>query len=229
MHGRGEGLPGLAAALPLAALLLLPGAARGGNDLGLRVGPVEAVGGVVCVSWEVQHPFTPKLLETLEQGMPARVVYEVGVWKHRSFWFDKLVVAIKSEQKVVYDPVNGRYRIRSGTGPPRETAVALFDSLHARLFMQSRLALVLASELDSTGAYYVSVRTTIRPLSAEDLAEVEGWLAGGRSDGVRHGLPDYLIALAGSLSGLGDRTALEKSERWKPARLAAPYARAAAP
>jgi hypothetical protein len=185
--------------------------------MGLSVGPVEEVGGAVCVSWRVENPFTPRLLETLDQGMPARVVYEVGVWKKRTFWFDKLVVAIRSEHKIVFDTLKGQYRVRSGTGPPRESTVASFDSLRARLFNQSRLPLVLASQLDSTGTYYVSVKTTIRPLSPEDLAEVEGWLSGGA--GARHGLPDYLMALAVSLSGLGDRSALEKSERWKPAGL----------
>jgi hypothetical protein len=207
---------GLALAL---SMLLLPGAARA-DDLGLAVGPVESVDGVICVSWKVERPFTPRLLETLDRGMPARVVYEVGVWKDRSFWFDKLIVAIRSEQKIVYDPLNARYRIRWETGPPREAATASFDTLSARLFTQVSLPLVLASVLDSTDTYYVSVRVTIRPLSPEDLAEVEGWLAGGKGEGARRGgLPDYLIALAGNLSGLGDRTALEKSERWKPGRL----------
>lgn len=219
MHARGGRRRGIAFALPIFALLLVCAPARAGNDLGLLVGPVESLGGVICVSWEVANPFTPRLLETLERGMPARVVYEVGVWKDRRFWFDKLVVAIRSEQKIVYDPVNARYRIRWETGPPREAATASFDSLTARLFTQSRLPLVLSAELDSTDTYYVSVRATIRPLSLEDLKEVEGWLAGGKGDGERHGLPDYLIALAGSLSGLGDRTALEKSERWRPERL----------
>lgn len=209
------------ALLPVIALLLVPTASRGGNDLGLTVGPVEVVSGVICVSWRVENPFTPRLLETMDQGMPARVVYEVGVWKKRTFWFDKLVVAIRSEHKIVYDPLNGRYRLRSGTSPPRESAFASLDSLRARLFVQRRLPLVHPSGLDLTGTYYVSVRTTIRPLSPEDLNEVEGWLAGDRPGGARGGLPGYLITLAGSLSGLGDRTAIEKSERWKPARLLA--------
>jgi hypothetical protein len=211
---------GRAAALAVLLALALASPARASDDMGLSVGPVEVVGGAVCVSWTVENPFTPKLLQTLEQGMPARVMYEVGVWKDRTFWFDKLVFAIRSQQKIAYDPSDRRYRIRSDTGPPRESSVASLDSLEARLFRQTRLPLVLASDLDPTSTYYVSVRVTVRPLSPEDLQEVEGWLAGGRSGSGRGGLPDYLIALAGSLSGLGDRTSIEKSERWKPADLA---------
>lgn len=228
--GRGGGARGGgAAAVALLLLLALAPPARAKDDMGLSVGPVQDVGGAVCVSWTVENPFTPKLLRTLEQGMPARVMYEVGVWKDRTFWFDKLVFAIRSEQKIAYDPSDRRYRIRADTGPPRESSVASLDSLEARLFRKTRLPLVLVSDLDPTSTYYVSVRVTIRPLSPEDLKEVEGWLAGGRGGSPRGGLPDYLIALAGSLSGLGDRTTIEQSERWKPAGLTPDPARASSP
>lgn len=221
MRWRPVGFRRFAVAVPWVALSLVPAPARAANDLGLTVGPVEAVGGAICVSWRVEEPFTPRLVETLDQGMPARVMYEVGVWKRRSLWFDKLLLALRSEHKVVFDPVNGVYRVRSGTNPPRESTVESFDSLRARLFVRPRLPLLPSAALDSAGTYYVSVRTTIRPLSPEDLAEVEGWLAGEHGNASKRGLPEYLMALAVSLSGLGDRTALEKSERFKPALLAA--------
>lgn len=205
------------AAALAAALLLAPGPARAGNDLGLAVDAVESVGGAVCVSYHVANPFTPKLRETLEKGMPAHVVYEVGVWRRRAFWFPKLVVALTSEQKIVYDEASGGFRVRAGTNPPRSYEVPGLDSLQSRLFVRERLPLVLASELDSSATYYVSVRVLIRPLSPEDLSEVEDWLAGGAGtgSGERRGIPDYLLGLAVSLSGLGDRTALVKSGKFR--------------
>ncbi len=210
-----RGLPLLAAALLLAA----PGAARAGNDLGLEVGPVERIGGTVFVSYDVSDPFTPRLEETLLQGMPAHVAFEVGVWKKRTFWFDKLLVAIRSEHQIVYDTVGRTFRIRSGTSPPRQATVPSLDSLETRLFTQRRLPLVLASALDSTATYYVSVRVTIRPLSPEDLTEVQDWLTGGGKGEGGRGLPDYLLGLAVSLSGLGDHTAIAKSDRFVPEEL----------
>ncbi len=204
------------------AVLLAPAPVRAGNDLGLVAGPVERVGGAVCVSYDVAKPFTPRLEETLLQGMPAHVAFEVGVWRKRSFWFDKLVLAIRSEHQIVYDTVRNTFRLRSGTSPPRQITIPTLDSLKARLFTQERLPLALASALDSTASYYVSVRVLIRPLSPEDLFEVEHWLSGGGgAEGGRRGLPDYLLGLAVSLSGLGDRTAIVKSERFVPARLGA--------
>jgi hypothetical protein len=214
--------------LALAALLVQPTPARA-DGMEIVVGPVEVVSGVVCVTYRVDRPFTPRLTETLELGMPATVSFEVGLWKRRALWFDKLVLAIRSEHKVVYDEWARSYRIRTGASPPRSRAVESLDSVRAALFQAHRLPLASASALDTSGSYYVSVRATIRPVAAEDIGEIEDWLAGESPgpDGEARGVPGYLMDLAVNLSGLGDRTDLEKSERFRPARLAAapPFAR----
>jgi len=197
------------------------------NDLGLIVDPVESVKGAISVSYRVDTPFTPRLEETLLQGMPATVAYEVGVWKRRSFWFDKSIVALKREHKVAYVPWAKAFRVRSGTGVLASSrSVASLELLKRWLFEEHGLAVVPRSALDSTGTYYVSVRVTIRPVTEEDLGEVEDWLAGDTPDAEQTtgGLPRTLLGIAAGLSGLGDRTALVKSERFVPARLAGPRA-----
>lgn len=216
-------LPPLLSAALAAALLLGPSPARAGGDPEVSVGPVEELGGAVCVSYRVDDPFTPRLTETLLQGMPATVTFEVGVWKDRTLWFDKLVVAMQSEHKVVYDPWGKVFRVGSGGAPMRTRSVPTLDSLVTLLFSERRLPVALASALDSTSRYYVSVRVVIRPLSPEDLGEIEDWLSGTVKDpaGESHGLPRYLFGLAVNLSGLGDRTASARSERFTPARLLA--------
>jgi hypothetical protein len=225
LRGLGLAITALSLTVPL---ILAPARARA-DDMEILVGPVEVVAGTICVTYRVEQPFTPRLTETLERGMPATVSFEVGLWKRRALWFDKLVLAIRSEHKVVYDDWARAYRIRTGTSPPRARAVASLDSLRAVLFRERRLPVASITALDSTGSYYVSVRATVRPVAAEDLGEIEDWLAGESPgpEGEARGIPGYLMGLAVSLSGLGDRTDLEKSERFRPARLAAapPFAR----
>ncbi len=210
--------------LALAAVLLLSGPAWAGNDLGLTVGPVESVRGAITVSYRVERPFTPRLEETLLRGMPATVTYEVGIWKRRSFWFDKLVFAIKSERRVFYDPWAATFRVRSGPRARGDRTVPSLDSLQSVLFSERRLPLMAVAALDSTARYYVSVRATIRPLSAEDLSEIEDWLSGEVKGpaGPPHGVPGYLLGIAVNVSGLGDRTALARSESFRVSLLGAP-------
>ena len=201
------------------ALAGVPGSARAADDMGLSVDAVERVGDAICVSYHADNPFTPRLEDPLLRGMPATVTFEVGLWRKRSLWFDKLVVAYRSEHKVAYDPWTKTFRIRSGVNPPRTRTAANLDSLRATLFAAHRLPIALASTLDSTAAHYVSVKVIIKPLSAEDLGDIEDWLAGENKDGVDRGLPAYLLEWAVNLSGLGDRTAVVKGPRFVPVGL----------
>jgi len=77
------------------------------------------------------------------------------------------------------------------------------------------------ASLDSTATYYASVRVTIKPVAPEDLGEIEDWLSGDKDSEQSTGLPDYLLGLAVSLSGLGERTEMEKGPKFVPARLSA--------
>jgi hypothetical protein len=204
----------------LALLALAPPA--GANDLGLSVGPVERENGAIVVSYRVENPWTPRLTETLLGGMPATVTFEVGVWKRRWFWFDKLVLAIQSEHRVFYDPWQHTFHVRSGAVRGKSRILPTLDSLGTYLFSERRVALASVETLEPTASYYVSVRATIRPLSAEDLDEVEDWLSGEvKPNAPEHGMPSYLLGLAANISGLGDRTALAKSEAFRPSLLEA--------
>lgn len=209
----------------LALLLALVGAsapASAANDLGLVVEPVEVSGGAVLVSYRVERPFTPRLEETLLQGMPATITYEVGLWKRRPFWFDKAIVALQNEHRVVFDPWRKAFRVRTGVGiEARTRTVPDLDSLVAALFLARRLPVSLLGALEPEGSYYVTVRVLIRPVAEEDLGEIEDWLSGEVKDpeGSARGLPRYLFGITANLSGLGDRTAVARSPRFTPARL----------
>ena len=212
--------PALLAGIFLLAGMAAPRSARAGNDMGLAIDSVERVGNAICVSYHADHPFTPRLEDPLLRGMPATITFEVGVWRKRSLWFDKLVVAYRSEHKVAFDPWAKNFRIRSGLNPPLTRSVANLDSVRTTLFAARRLPVALASTLDSTAAHYVSVKIVIRPLSADDLGEIEDWLSGSDpNDGGDRGLPAYLLEWAVKLSGLGDRSALAKGPRFVPGLL----------
>jgi hypothetical protein len=211
------------AVLAVLVLALAPAPTSAANNLGLSVGPVEQENGAVVVSYRVENPWTPRLTETLLGGMPATVTFEVGVWKRRTFWFDKLVLAIQSEHRVFYDPWQHTFRVRSGAVRGKSRILPTLDSLATYLFAERRVALAAVETLDPTASYYVSVRATIRPLSAEDLDEVEDWLSGEvKPDTPEHGVRSYLLGLTLNISGLGDRTALAKSEAFRPSFLEAP-------
>ena len=203
--------------LLVAPLLARPALAD--NALGLEVDTVAIASGAVTVSYRVERPFTPRLEETLYDGMPATITFEVGLWKDRALWFDKLIVAMKSEHKVVYDPWREVFRVRS-EGIRHERSFASLDSLVTELFAVRRLPVSTLTALEPDASYYVSVRVHIRPVTEEDLGEIEDWLSGDvkEPEGQSRGLPRYLFGITANLTGLGDRTALARSANFTPAR-----------
>ena len=209
----------VSAAILATAVLAEP--ALGANDLGLTVDSVRVESGTLRIDYDVERPFTPQLEETLLRGMPATIGIEIGLWKKRTFWFDKLVLAIHSEHKVVHDLWTRSFRVLSGSAPPQRRIATSLDSLQAMLFTARGIPIATVSDLDSTGTYYVSVRVRIQPVDTEDLGEIERWLSGESNDPRRaeQGLPRYLLGLAVAFSGLGERTAIVKSERFQPAEL----------
>ena len=216
-----------ACAAVLVAAVLLPAPVAAGNDLGLTVDPVTIESGTIRVGYEVERPFTPQLEETLLRGMPATISIEVGLWKRRALWFDKLVLAVHSEHKVVHDLWTRSFRVLSGSAPPTRRVASGLDSLRAMLFTAHDLPIATASDLDPKGSYFVTVRVRIQPVDTEDLGEIERWLSGETNDPRRaeQGLPRYLLGLAVAFSGLGERTAIEKSARFAPVDLSAPPVR----
>ena len=124
---------------------------------------------------------------------------------------------------MVYDEWARSFRVRSGQNPPQSRSAPDLDSLRSVLFAPRRIPIAGAAALDSTATYYVSVRVTIRPVAVEDLGEIEKWLAGESPgpEGGQRGIPRYLLGLAVNISGLGDRTAVGKSDRFVPEVLGA--------
>jgi hypothetical protein len=208
-------------AVAIAATAFLAEPALGANDLGLTVDSVRVESGTLRIDYDVAEPFTPQLEETLLRGMPATIGIEIGLWKKRSFWFDKLVLAIHSEHKVVHDLWTRSFRVLTGSAPPERRIATSLDSLRAMLFTARDIPVATAADLEPAGSYYVSVRVRIQPVDTEDLGEIERWLSGESNDPRRaeQGLPRYLLGLAVAFSGLGERTAIVKSERFKPEEL----------
>ena len=78
------------------------------------------------------------------------------------------------------------------------------------------LKLIDANELDPSNEYYIAVRAHLRPLTMEELGELEDWLSGDVPSGGRGGgilsIPSYLVRLLLGTTGITDRSTLTKSE-----------------
>ena len=210
------------------ALLLLAAAGRalaegagGATALAFRLEQLEAGSGYLWTDFSLEHALEGRTRDDLRHGRPLTFVYTVELWRKRAHWFDSLVASRALEVRVRYDPWQEIYAV-AGLGTEireyltlEEAQAGVSQHLHVRT---SRL-----DRMKADGEYYVNLRVNIKTLTLHDLREVEGWLKGEvrpESDGGGSlSLPRSFMRMVLGVSGLGDRTAMLRSDSFAGARL----------
>ena len=113
------------------------------------------------------------LSEALHSGLPLRIRVVADLWKSRTF-FDSPKGQGEWRASVLYDPLEGRYRVATGAEGSVEIAV---DSLpEVREALQSRFSMSLRPL--ERGRYYYLGKVEVETLSLSDLEELQRWLRG---------------------------------------------------
>jgi hypothetical protein len=190
-------------------LLLAPGSAA--RALEITAQPPRERSGYVWVDVRLGDLFAPRVEGSLARGMPATLALHAELWRHRAGWFDRLENAFDAELRLRYDFRGSAYRIeRTGA---QTLVVPGLDSVRTVLSRTLALPVGRVGPLLADATYYVVVTATLKPLSVEDAAEVEGWLSGevegGREEpfGLLTGLPRSLFDAARNFAGFGDERA----------------------
>jgi hypothetical protein len=187
---------------------LAPAAALAVEIVGVRVTRLE---NHVAVALGHVQLLSPRVRESMERGMPATVRLTVDLWRDRPGWFDQHVRSEHAETRVGRNAWSDEYQMRRQAGPVL-TLIDL-DEVERELDRPTRVRLLPVSELSAGERYYAIVRVEVKPLSVEDIEEVERWLSGEAKRIGKPGpgsiaqLPYYVIRLLANLSGLGDETA----------------------
>jgi hypothetical protein len=204
-------------ALVCVALACLdPGIARA-LDLALTV--PHARGGWVVVDARLGELFEDRVAQSLERGVPATIQVHAELWRRRGLWFDALEHTFDASVRVRYGTWDERYVVeRRGAAAMH---FATLDSVADYLARPWSLPAGRLAGLHATARHYVMVTVTLKPLSAEDAREVEGWISGDPSaegEGVTS-LPRGLFDAVRNVSGFGDRRARATSADFVPATL----------
>lgn len=201
--------PRLARVLPAAALALLVAASAAALDVGVISMREQA--GHVWTDVRLTGLFAPRVAESLSRGMPATLRLHTELWRRRRGWFDRLETSFDAEVRIRYDVWSRTYQLERRGAPT--TGVATLDSVEAALERPIALRVGRVGDLDPAARYYVIVTATLKPLSVEDVEEIEGWLSGevkttgGKGFGVITELPRSVFDAVRNFTGFGDQKA----------------------
>ena len=197
---------GAAAALALAALLML--APRPARALGLVLESPRIRSDTVWVDIRISQPFSPRIEESLLRGMPATLLLHTELWHRRTIWFDRVENTLDAELRIRYEVWSHTFFIERRGAPP--VTVGTLDSLNQALARPLALPVGRLHEESAGGRHFVVVTAILKPLSVEDVAEVENWLSGEVENQRRSGfgmitqVPGALFDTVRNLAGFGD-------------------------
>ena len=165
--------------------------------------------GWVVVEAHPSQVLGSRVAESLARGMPATLVLHAELWRDRRGWFDRLERSTDASVRIRYEVWSNSYLLeRIGAAP---IVVGTVDSVATVLQRPWLLAVGRVGELTTRSRYYVAITATLRPLSVEDLEEVEGWLSGevgGKSGfGVVTEIPRTIFDTVRNVAGFGDQKA----------------------
>jgi hypothetical protein len=206
---------------PLAwALLFLicalgPAPARGAE---VDVECVVAPGDWLLAEVRADGLFDSEILDALHSGLPARLRYQIELWRARSSLWDQLVYSERFEYRIHYDVLAERYRIFEADGAAILESGSLAEIQD--LLSHEEVELQGLEELDENRRYYAAVEIRWEPLSIEEIRDLERWLRGSVSsrdkEGGIAGISGHLIGILRNEVGLGGRSTRGRSRDFEP-------------
>jgi hypothetical protein len=200
-------------ACTLAACLLGSGPALA---LDLNMAAPRARDGHVLIEAHPGSALNPRVAGSLARGMPATLQLHAELWRDRRGWFDRLESSADASVRIRYDVWSDNYYIeRIGAEP---IVVGSADSVASVLQRPWLIPIGRIGELNLTADYYVVLTATLRPLTVEDLEEVEGWLSGEVGNTKKSGfgvvteIPRSVFDAVRNVAGFGDQKARAISE-----------------
>ena len=199
----------LGRALGFASAMLLAFAARA-QALEIEIGAPRLRGDSVWIDVHLQRPLEKRIQQSLARGMPATLQLRAELWHRRRGWFDRLVENVDAELRIRYEVYNRTYRIERRGAPP--VRFGNIDSLDLALRRPFSLPAGRIRSQSRTSTHFIVVTAVLRPLSVEDVAEVESWLSGEvqtrRSGfGLITQVPRALFDTVRNFAGFGDARA----------------------
>lgn len=168
----------------------------------------------LCVDFRLRNAVDQSILESMRNGVPALLQYEVGVWRDRSSWYDKLVRTTTFTYRIHYDNWDTLYCVSRLRERSEENIGAgdVAELIHL-VCNQQRMKICPLGDLDNVASYYLTITAEVRSLSAERVREIDSWLGGGdESKEAGGGLLGFVIGIFTSDS----KTAEAKSWKFTP-------------
>ena len=190
--------------------------------LALRIERIMSSESDLLIDIAADHLIDGATAASLEDGVPVTLVYEIEVWRNRSTWFDHYEAGRLLVFKLQLDAWDEVYVLKDSEG--NEQTLSDLDAVRTALARRTGVAVAPISTIAPQEHYYLIVNAALKPLTVEDMDELEGWLAGETEpEEHRFGLltiPKAFFGFVAGLTGFGDRNQTLRTDTFQRSELA---------
>ncbi|MBI4544063.1 MAG: DUF4390 domain-containing protein [Gemmatimonadetes bacterium] len=119
------------------------------------------------------------LAQAVTSGLPLRLRFRVELW--RDGFFDQLAGTESWTAIVLYEPLDGRFMVRTRASPSASYYFSSYDDARSTLEAPQPLDL----RPSRSGRHYYTASLEVETLSLSDLEELQHWLKGELRPAVR--------------------------------------------
>jgi hypothetical protein len=116
----------------------------------------------VGVSFFVKEFFSPKIEETIQNGIPVTVTFVVRLQRAKALWKDKRLAQFTFTREIHYDNIKKVYEVFL-RGPDRPVVFESFDKAKERLARVDNVTVIPWEPLVERKSYIVSVKAEMKP------------------------------------------------------------------
>jgi hypothetical protein len=168
------------------------------------------------VDFDIVGLFSDRLRDGLSRGLPMTFNVQIDLWRTRAGWWDALESRAVRRFKVQRNVFDDRFFVHADDG--KRVIVPDLAALERHLSIRRAELVSSIANLPREKSYYVAVTPSLRPLTIEDIQQVEAWLNGEIEESrdetavsVITGVPRMFFNMAVDLAGLGDKSTLARS------------------
>lgn len=154
-------------------LVVLPVAVRGAERK-IVVDSLAVGNGALLANYHIDGLLNDKTIEGLERGFTSQIVHHIELWKKK-----KLMSSISAQVvrtfSIYYDNWERKFVILT---EDEKRITSKIQVLREQCAVITNLPVAKISELQPKGSYYLTIRVTFQPMSAESYQELRQWLSG---------------------------------------------------
>lgn len=117
------------------------------------------------------------MIERLRSGFTSTMEFQIEIWKKRPFLFSQFIYQKSFQIKLAYDTWDNRYQIVSSDEDRKSSSIQRVREICSNF---QKIVVCAHDKFRKGSTYFATVRLIVRPMSIENLVEIERALKGNK-------------------------------------------------